>query len=382
MDSRARTRNQLRVCLVAPRPPPYGGIGHWTELVLAHAEQRRDLEIKAIDISPRWRAFHDLSVWKRLIGGGAQLAGDIFKLARTVSTWRPDVIHLTTSGRLAVMRDVLVALLARATRTPLVYHIRFGRLPAIAAKNTWEWRIMLTVLRLSAAAIPIDECTEAAILQHVPQARVTRIPNCIDLATLPKVVSLESSNQSRVAMFLGWVMPEKGIRELLDAWSMASAPNWHLIVVGPVDPTFLVRLKTDCSMERVEFTGEVNHTRAMELMAKADLFVFPSHTEGFPNAVLEAMALGRAIVATDVGAIPEMLKHDCGLLVRAKSTSDLAAALERLVSSESLRRQMGDRARERASSIYSLESVFEQYMVEWQSCVVLSARSGEPSATR
>ena len=71
------------------------------------------------------------------------------------------------------------------------------------------------------------------------------------------------------------------------------------------------------------FSVKKGHDDAMRMLANAEIFVLPSHTEGFPNAVLEAMALAKAIIASRVGAIPEMLADECGLLIEAKDVSGL-----------------------------------------------------------
>jgi glycosyltransferase involved in cell wall biosynthesis len=82
------------------------------------------------------------------------------------------------------------------------------------------------------------------------------------------------------------------------------------------------------------------------LLTLADLFVLPSHTEGLPVAILEAMALGKAVVSTKINAIPEAIKHaETGLLVEPKNSDQLAEAIKTLKNNESLRRKLGADAR-------------------------------------
>lgn len=128
---------------------------------------------------------------------------------------------------------------------------------------------------------------------------------------------------------------------------------------------FVRGLANRCRDSNVEFVGELAHYDAMVAMSKADVFVLPSHTEGFPFVVLEAMTLGKAIVATRVGAIPEMLADGCGVLVDPKDPVGLADALKRVMASETLRHEMGNRARERALREYSIDTVFEQLKTIW-----------------
>jgi glycosyltransferase involved in cell wall biosynthesis len=335
-------------------------------MVLRHSEAHPDIELGVVDTAPRWRAVHDLAKWKRALGGGLQLLRDVARLSLLMARRRPDVIHLTTSGQLALVRDIGVLRIARLFGVPAVYHIRFGRVPHIAEAGTREWRLMRRALELAHTVVPIDFATENALRKHLPGARVLRIPNCIDPAELP--APRQPAGNEGTAMFLGWVIPTKGVGELVEAWSRLNPKGWRLIVAGPVEEAYKAELLKTHRPEGVEFTGELGHEEAMKLMAGADLFVLPSYTEGFPNVILEAMALGRPIVATAVGAIPEMLSDGCGVLIKPRSAEELAEALSRVLSDPGLREGLGSRARTRALEEFSLGAVFARYRELWKSC--------------
>jgi glycosyltransferase involved in cell wall biosynthesis len=97
--------------------------------------------------------------------------------------------------------------------------------------------------------------------------------------------------------------------------------------------------------------------------------VLPSYSEGFPNVVLEAMTLGKAIVATSVGAVPEMLSDGCGVLVPPGNIEELDRALSRVVGEAELRATLGRRARARALARFSIDAVFPQYRAVWEAQV-------------
>jgi glycosyltransferase involved in cell wall biosynthesis len=224
---------------------------------------------------------------------------------------------------------------------------------------------MRMVLDRVDTVIAIDATTERALRQHAPSANVVRIPNCVDVGRMPASGPDRQADGARFIMFLGWMVATKGVRELLAAWSRARRPGWRLRMAGPADARYLADLRRDLDLTDVEFTGELAHDDAMSMLAASDAFVLPSHTEGFPNVVLEAMALAKPIVATRVGAIPEMLTDGCGVLIEPRDEQALCDALGRLMDDAPVRRELGRRARARVVAEYSVESVFTRYLSLW-----------------
>ena len=92
-------------------------------------------------------------------------------------------------------------------------------------------------------------------------------------------------------------------------------------------------------------------------MESLDVFVMPSFTEGTPNSIVEAMACGKPIIASDVGGIPDMIGDESGILVPPGDTSALAEAMLRLAKDKDLRRTMGAAAKERYQRLFSPSAV-------------------------
>ena len=352
----------LRVCLVAPRPPPYGGIGHWTALVRRFAHSRTDIQLQIVDTAPRWRAIDDQSIWKRLIGGGLQLVRDYARFWRVLRT-RPDVVHLTTSGQFAIIRDLVILASARCKGISAIYHLHFGRVPQMAAANTWEWRMLARAIRMAHVVIAIDRETASTIAQHFPKGRTIQLPNGVDLQVLP---TCGRSAALTTVLFLGWVIPTKGVGELVQAWKKLNINGWRCVVAGPRAENYREELRQRFQPEHLEFLPEQSHDDAMQLMAAADVFVLPSYTEGFPNVIVEAMAMGKPIIATRVGAIPEMLAGECGVLVPPRDADALCAALRLVLSDADLRTALGAKAHDKARTEYAMDKVFEQCVSIWR----------------
>lgn len=356
--------NKLRVCLISPVPPPYGGISNWTLLLHKYLSAKDDVEIFQLDTSPRWREIYDLSIPKRIIGGGFQLIRDLIRLITILIKNDTDIIHLTTSGSLQLVQNWVFCCVAHIFKIPVVYHIHFGRIPEMAKYNTLEWKVFVKVVRLTSVVIGITSDTCNTIKRCIPEIKTLYIPNPIDLDTLPKPRNNDLND--KLILFLGHVIPTKGIRELVQAWAEVSPQGWKLIIAGPGKQEYKQRLLDEYKPSNLSFIGELNHDDALQLMSRCSLVILPSHTEGFPNVILEAMALRKAIIATKVGAIPEMLSNQCGLLIEPKNVEGLKNSLIYLCQNSDIRETLANNAYEKVKMEYNADLVFSQYIELWQ----------------
>ena len=123
-------------------------------------------------------------------------------------------------------------------------------------------------------------------------------------------------------------------------------------------------LKQKYSFENINIVGELPHDVAMDKINDSDIFILPSYTEGFPNVILEAMHLGKAIIATNVGAIPEILGNNTGIVINAKSVKDIIDSLELLINNANLKVEYSKKAKEESKQ-YLLENVLKTYTKVW-----------------
>lgn len=136
----------------------------------------------------------------------------------------------------------------------------------------------------------------------------------------------------RVILFVGNLLKSKGLRELLSAYRMISRPDLHLVIIGDGPCAAETRSLTARfpNPEQVHLMGALPLERVALWMNAAHLLCLPSHMEGLPNVVLEALASGLPVVATRVGGIPELERGDGSLtLVEPRSVAELAGALQR-----------------------------------------------------
>ena len=142
--------------------------------------------------------------------------------------------------------------------------------------------------------------------------------------------------ESEVVVFVGWIAPTKGLRELVDAVMRLRVSHPHLqlfcIGEGALQAELEARAIDAGLADRIRFLGRRGSLEVASWLAAANVFCLPSYAEGCPNSVIEALACGRPVVATNVGGIPELVDSESGILVAPRDSEALAEALSAALS--------------------------------------------------
>jgi glycosyltransferase involved in cell wall biosynthesis len=189
-----------------------------------------------------------------------------------------------------------------------------------------------------------------------PRAQVVVLPNPVPLPA----AAAASQAPGRI-LFLGRIEQAKGVYELLQACALLAPrfPDLRLVLGGSGELDQVRRRADELGLgARVELPGWIGPRERTAELERAAVFCLPSHAEGLPMAMLEAMAAGKAVVASKVGAIPEaIMDGDNGLLVAPGDSQALAAALASVLADAALRERLGRRARATVEQHYSLDAV-------------------------
>ena len=358
----------MKVLLVSPLPPPTGGIARWSQIVINYFEKKDDIELTNIDTSKK---YNGKTPWlKRVLYDGFGIFKVSHEVQKALKNGSFDVMHMTTSGSLAVFRDIVLMKIAGRHAVHIVYHLHFGRIPQLAEKGTLEWRLLKRAFRLSDLVMPIDKKTEETIRKNCPETTVKLCPNPVDTDALISLIQPYDKRIKKIA-YLGHIIKTKGVEELLDAWKTISEEyhEYRLeLIGGAYDQEYADGLKVNGSAVLI---GEKPHNEAMRDLASSSVFILPSYTEGFPNAVLEAMTLKVPIIATRVGNIPEMLKDGAGILIEPGSSSAIEKALRLALDNADECTQMTDRAFNRVIENYGIETVMKTYIETWENTAQL-----------
>ena len=171
--------------------------------------------------------------------------------------------------------------------------------------------------------------------------------------------SLGFSNRT-VILYVGYLVPRKGVTDLIQAYQKIHGPDTLLVIVG--DGPQRQQLESLAGeREDIRFVGYLEGEDRWRHYASADLFVLPTHHDPWPQVINEAMYFGLPIITTDRdGSAREVIKNN-GVVVPAGRPADLAAALKRLLGDGDLRRRMGQRSRAIISQ-YTLDSACQSFL--------------------
>jgi teichuronic acid biosynthesis glycosyltransferase TuaC len=146
---------------------------------------------------------------------------------------------------------------------------------------------------------------------------------------------LQIEEVGEAVVYVGRLDLAKGLRELIDAAVQVKVQRpqmrCYLVGDGADGPGLVEQVVKHGAADWIKFVDPCPTDEVAEWMAAADLVTLPSYREGCPNVVLEALAVGRPLVASDVGGIPELMDDSCGRMVPAKDTEALAMALNEVL---------------------------------------------------
>jgi glycosyltransferase involved in cell wall biosynthesis len=283
-------------------------------------------------------------------------------IVKALRQFQPDVIDLNAEPYSVQCAEVLTLRNWLALRVPVVLGVCqniFHRYPP--PFNWFERR----ALNQAAAAYGCSETVRELLIAKGFSKPVRVIPFGVNVDEYtPR--ARNRIGESLTIAFVGRMLPAKGLNILAQALAKVRSENWKLLVVGDGEERepFAQQLRELNLLERARFMGAVKYDQMPQLFQQMDLLVLPTQTtkrvrEQFGRVIIEAMASGVPVIGSTCGAIPEVI-GDAGLVVPEGDAEALAAAIERLLSSDNLRRQLALAGRARVERGYSWEHVAGQ----------------------
>jgi glycosyltransferase involved in cell wall biosynthesis len=343
-----------RVLVMGQGYPTLGGIPTFIDRLINDAWLRERVDFEFLNTTPRGvkrpAAFRLSNLWLVVRDAFA-----LFARARD-----KDVVHLNLAPAplLPLLRALILCSTAKLARARVILHAHSGRLERSINQRTFRVAMAL-VLRLVDSFVVVSRSARAAVGRVSTKA--TYIPNGIDVRGVPTGPKDDFST----LVFVGTVCERKGLLDLREALVAlqrnggARNAEFRVFIVGDAKqegPGVYERIQemyAQANLTNVDFTGPVQRNELLELLARAQIFCLPSHWEGFPLSLLEAMSAEAAVVATRVGEIPAILDNgNIGILVEPHDPDGLAAAIERLLHDPGLRKRLARAGRSRVEREY------------------------------
>lgn len=338
-----------KILLVGKGAPERGGIPSFLDL-LRHSDLADDHEVRFLNVAhhgtPQAGRLTTSNLWHTALDAAA-----VWRAARG-----QDIVHIHSalSGTTTVLRACALALAARAGGCRVIVHVHGG---GIANWLTTRQRKLLVGFGLRPAhlVVPVWTAGERLLREVLSADRVRLVENGVRVDALPEP---ETAHTPPRVLYVGLLTPRKGVLDLAEASRLLHERGvehelWLLGGTPDEGPEAEERVR-----DRLDSGVRLLGTRSPEQMpaayAEADVLCLPSWWEAMPLSVLEAMAVGLPVVATDVGDVSRAIVDGVtGYVVPPRSPVQLADALERLLVDPQLRQHMGTAGRERVHEHFS-----------------------------
>ena len=261
--------------------------------------------------------------------------------------------------------DIIHAVLESYAGLALVFCKYVSSAKRMLTLQSTNTSFMLRSMHKSAHVITAISDVLAERAKKFGRNDVVVIANGMDLDAIKEAGSFHARDSGRI-LFVGRLEPMKGVDTLLKAFAEAIPrvpPHVHLRIVGDgSERAKLEALSKELDIEpRVEFAGSVTPRQAYDEYAQAEIFCGLSRSEALGNVFIEAMASGCAVIATNVGGIPDVVKNEeTGLLVPVDDSAAAAQAIKRLITDMPLRAKLSTAAK-RGMEKYGWSGIAKQY---------------------
>lgn len=346
------SNRNIRVLLVSPLPPPAGGIASWTKEYLVSAKEL-GVNVDIVNIALTGKRKENINAKASILDEVVRTMNVILKLQKKIIVFRPTVVHINTPcGKMGIFRDYLCALITRLNRVKLVVHYRCNIEDQI--DNRIIQSFVLCRLAKTASINLVLNSPSKCYLENKIGAKSIIISNFIEEDFIINEDKPISDQIHRIS-FIGHIKKSKGVYEIIEI--AKKSPSLRFSLAGPLSDE---SIKNECP-ENVEFLGTISKNEVKVLLDDSDVFLFPTHSEGFSNALLEAMARGVPIITTPVGANVEMIEDRGGLIVKTMEVDSMINAINVLMDRK-LRSDISKWNVEKVKSSYMANEVFDYLM--------------------
>jgi phenylacetate-CoA ligase len=392
---RRKRGRRPRVMMVGPAPPEVGGMVTSIGLLMdSPLRETCELHRFATTIDPATLT-QGRTAGKARPTGWLGPVSSIVRHVKTLGAFvgevvrrRIDLVHVHTCSGFTFYRNLLDLAAAKLLGRAVILHIRGGRFAEFCAGGSRLRRWLIRRgLEWADAVIVLSPGWARVLRRHAGHARLLSLPNTFGTPALLASPRVDERRPCRL-LYMAPLSEAKGLGDLLEAARRLRAEHvpFTLDIAGPAGPAGLERWQRqvhEAGLDEIaRFVGPVHGRAKAGLLAAADCFVHPSHSEGLPNAILEAGATGLPVISTDVGAVGEVYAPLAGVLgpdeplplVPPRQPAELAEQMRRFARNADICRRFGTAFRTHLLEHYGQERVSERLAAIYGD--VLSRRRG------
>lgn len=355
--------SESRLLIVGAFPPPgkiiYGGISKSCEILLQSSLKNR-FEITTLDSS------QISNPPPRFLIRGLIAIRRLFLLIIYLNKYKPQASLIFSSDGWSSFEKGLMIYICRLYGSKTLIFPRAGNLINQVSNSIFRFKLIKFLYgRSDIFLCQGNQWNDFAVNKlNIEQSRVKIINNWTateEQICIGRDRDYRTSKNVPKLIFVGWLENFKGVFELLHACNSLQTRDikFHLTFIGggSAESSAKDYVKNHNLNEYVSFCGWVQSSELNFHLAASDIFVLPSWSEGMPNAMIEAMAAGLAVIVTSVGVIKDYIQNDQhALIVPPKNIDVLEKSMHRLITDEDLRANIAFEGHNLAKTLFSVES--------------------------
>lgn len=339
----------MKILLVSPIAPPSGGIATWTKLYL-ESEQLKNTKIDLVNtaiLGNRKKNMNSINLFTE----AKRFIKIIKKMNKSLKSNKYDIVHVNSScSKLGIYRDYLCIKKSAKKNIKTIVHFHCDM--TYMLKTKFQKKIVKKIIKYSDKIFVLNNSS----MKYIDNLNLNKptyiIPNFIknDLILNKKEINKEIKN----IIFVGNISKQKGCDEIINI--AKNIPKINFKLIGRISEEF----KNIDTPKNLKLLGEKEHEVVFNELCSSDLFLFPTHTEGFPCALLEAMAVGLPIITTSVGAIPDMIENKGGICCNINNTEEFINSINSLIYDKEKRTEMSNWNINKVKKNYTIDKVIEK----------------------